>query len=80
VLQGRVDGVALNIDDSSRWDVRGDSRVTALTIDGADAHSKLLRVQGNGHTVIYDASATANAWLNGKRWQLPGGGSLQPGA
>ncbi|MFT4196604.1 MAG: hypothetical protein QM601_01600 [Pseudoxanthomonas sp.] len=80
VLEGSVHGAALDIDASSRWDVLGDSSVAALTLAGADAGAKLARLQGNGHTVRYDAKATANAWLGGKRWDLPGGGSLQPDA
>ncbi|MFT4248849.1 MAG: hypothetical protein QM581_12620, partial [Pseudomonas sp.] len=80
VLEGRVHGATLDIDASSRWEVRGDSTVAALTIAGSDAKARLARLRGNGHSVTYDAKAPANAWLGGKRWELPGGGWLQPGA
>ena len=77
-LDGRVSGVALDIDASSHWNVHGDSTVTTLTLAGKDVSAKLARLRGNGYTVSYDAKAAANAWLGGKRWDLPGGGTLQP--
>lgn len=78
VLQGRVQGAALVIDAGSHWDVRGDSSVTALTLAGQNTTAKLSLLHGNGHTVVYDAKLVTNAWLGGKRWNLPGGGTLQP--
>jgi hypothetical protein len=35
-------------------------------------------ITGNGHTVYYDATQAANSWLEGKTYNLTGGGTLTP--
>ena len=35
-------------------------------------------ITGNGHTVTYDATASANAYLKGATYTLAGGGTLAP--
>lgn len=62
------------LDAGSTWNVTADSYVTAIT----DADSTLTNIRDNGHTVYYDASNTANSWLNGKTITLSGGGKLMP--
>ena len=76
-LTGMVNSAALTIDATSNWIVTADSVVTGLTMDGAPSVA-ITRIQGNGHDVRYDASLTANRWLDGKTYDLPGGGRLLP--
>ena len=66
--------VTVMLDGASQWVVTGDSYVTALT----DAASDCSNIVSNGHTVWYDASSSANAWLAGKTVSLSGGGKLAP--
>ncbi|WP_234124334.1 hypothetical protein [Clostridium hydrogenum] len=66
--------VTVSLDSSSKWSVTADSYVAALT----DADSSLSNIKSNGHNVYYDASNSANNWLNGKTVTLNGGGKLIP--
>jgi hypothetical protein len=66
--------IALTLDGTSVWEVAGDSYLTSLT----DADMTLANIHSNGHTVYYDASDSANDWLNGETHDLPGGGELTP--
>jgi hypothetical protein len=61
--------VALTLDETSVWEVAGNSYLTSLT----DADTTLANIHSNGHTVYYDASDSTNSWLNGKTYDLPGG-------
>lgn len=55
----------------------GDSNVTALS--GVEVRgTTVTNIKGNGHTVTYDASTTANEALDGKTYKLAGGGTLKP--
>jgi hypothetical protein len=57
--------------------VTADSHLSALT--GATISGSGVRnVKGNGHTITYDASDSANSYLNGKTYSLSGGGTLEP--
>jgi hypothetical protein len=79
-LEGSIDAehtaksVALTLDTTSVWEVAGDSYLTSLT----DADMTLANIHSNGYTVYYDASDTANDWVNGETYDLPGGGKLTP--
>jgi len=77
VLTGAVNTAAVKMDASSKWVVTADSTVTALAVAGNLAG--LSNISGNGHTVKYDASLDENLWLEGKSYDLSGGGKLIPG-
>lgn len=66
--------VALTLDETSVWEVAGNSYLTSLT----DAGMTLANIHSNGHTVYYDASDSANSWLNSETYDLPGSGELTP--
>jgi len=72
---GTAKSVTLTMDGSSAWTVTGDSHLTALT-GAAISGSTITNITGNGHTVTYDASNSANAYLGGKTYTLTGGGTL----
>ncbi len=74
-LTGKVANTSLTIDATSQWIVTGPSGVAGLTLQGT---VPLERIRSNGYAVTYDASLPANAWLQGKKQSLPGGGVLQP--
>jgi hypothetical protein len=48
--------------------------LTSLT----DVDATLANIHSNGNTIYYDASNSANTWLNGKTFDLAGGGKLTP--
>ena len=80
-LTGAIDSantakkVTLNLDATSTWTVTGTSYVTVLS--GAKVSgSTITNINGNGHTVYYDASS--NSTLGGKTCTLAGGGTLKP--
>jgi len=66
--------MALDIDSSSTWNVTGTSYLTTLT----DDDSTLSNINDNGYTIYYDSSNSANSWLDGKTYDLNGGGKLTP--
>ncbi len=68
----------LTLDASSTWNVAGDSSLTSLTLTGGVSGTTISNVTGNGHTVYYDASDSANSALGGQTYQLSGGGTLTP--
>ena len=43
-----------------------------------DADESLDNLKSNGHTIYYDASNSANEWLDGKTVELNDGGHLKP--
>lgn len=65
---------ALSLDASPVWNVTGDSYVSALT----DEDSTLGNIRSNGHTIYYDKSNKANAWLKGQTVKLTDGGKVKP--
>lgn len=77
VLNGAIQNGALTLDASSTWQVTGDSVLTTLTVAGNNA-AGLVRIEGHGHSVTYDAAKSGNAWLAGKTYPLAGGGELRP--
>ena len=66
--------IYLTLDKTSIWQVTGNSYITNLT----DENKTLTNIIGNGYTVYYDVSASANEWLGGKSYKLAKGGSLRP--
>lgn len=82
-LSGAIDtadtakSTTLALDSTSRWTVTADSHLTVLT--GAKiSGSSITNITGDGHTVTYDASNSANSYLGGKTYTLAGGGTLAP--
>lgn len=78
-LTGTIDAentgtVKLTLDNNSVWEVTGNSYLTALT----DSDATLANIHSNGHNVYYDKNKSANSWLNGKTYNLTGGGQLIP--
>lgn len=79
IWNGTADSVALSLADGSTWIVSGDSTLTSLA--GARIHGGTVGgIVGNGHTVTYDATLSANAALDGGTYALAGGGVLKPAA
>ncbi len=66
--------ITVTMDSESVWTLSGDSYVTAFT----DDDTELSNIKSNGHNIYYDASNSANSWLNGKTISLSGGGSITP--
>ncbi len=56
----------------------GDSRLTSLDDETGMSGTTITNITGNGHTVTYDATLAADAWLNGATHTLAGGGRLTP--
>jgi hypothetical protein len=77
-LTGRIDKAALTLDSSSAWKVTGNSTLTTLTDDGGISGRQVKNIIGNGHTVTYDSSLSANGALGAKTYKLAGGGELKP--
>jgi hypothetical protein len=82
-LTGAIDtadtakSVAVSLDATSTWRVTANSNVTSLT-GAVISGSSITNITGNGHTITYDRSASANAYLGGKTYTLTGGGTLTP--
>lgn len=79
-LTGKVQGASLVLDATSTWIVTGDSTLAGLTLAAVSASSEgtLAGIEGNGHTVRYDATLPACRWLEGKTRPLAKGGTLTP--
>ncbi|MBO1333303.1 hypothetical protein [Streptomyces sp. VRA16 Mangrove soil] len=77
-LDGAVTGASLKLAGSARWTVSGDSSLKGLSFDDdTDVAREIARViDGNGHSVTYDAAASPD--LGGKSYKLDGGGTLKP--
>lgn len=82
-LTGAIDtantakSVAVTLDATSAWKVTANSNVTSLT-GAMISGSTITNIAGNGHTITYDASSSANSYLGGKTYTLAGGGTLTP--
>lgn len=72
--ENKLAKVAINLDATSKWIVNSDSYVQSL----ADSDSSLTNIQSNGHTIYYDATNSANSWIDGKTITLADGGKLTP--
>ncbi|OOG00246.1 hypothetical protein ASPCADRAFT_502621 [Aspergillus carbonarius ITEM 5010] len=65
---------AVSLDATSTWILTNDTVVTNLTT----SDPTLSNVNSAGYTLYYDASASANRWLNGTTMKIPGGGYVKP--
>ncbi|MFI7008165.1 hypothetical protein [Streptomyces sp. NPDC050145] len=73
-LTGRVSGASLSLGRGTKWSVDGDSKVEELELrDGVKVSDVLV---GNGSDVTYDRAASPD--LGGRKFRLPGGGTLRP--
>lgn len=79
-LTGTLSRVSVTLDSSSTWNVTGNSVLTSLTDAAGISGVSIANIKGNGYTVTYNASLSANSYLGGKTYALSGGGSLQPSA
>ncbi len=77
-LTGRASNASITLDASSVWSVTGNSTLTGLVDPAGISGSSITNIQGNGYTVTYDSSLSANSYLGGKTYQLAGGGTLAP--
>lgn len=68
--------VTVTLDATSAWNVSADSYITCLVDADSISGTTITNINGNGHTVYYDA-ATCTA-LNGQTYTLNGGGTLTP--
>ena len=77
-LTGSVNKAALSLDASSTWSVTGNSYLTSLSDSSGLSANTITNIKGNGYTVYYDKSLSANSWIGGLTYTLSGGGSLTP--
>ncbi len=71
---GTAKSVSVALDSSSVWVLTADSRVSSLS----DDDTSLANIRSNGHSIYYDKTQEANAWLGGRTVSLQGGGYLAP--
>jgi hypothetical protein len=77
-LTGTINSAALTLDATSVWNVTGTSCLTSLSDTNGISGTAVTNIQGNGHTVYYDATLAASSSLGGKTYSLAGGGTLTP--
>lgn len=77
-LTGKLTKTSISLDASSLWTVTGNSVLAALTDAAGISGTSIANIKGNGFTVTYDSSLSANTYLGGKTYSLAGGGSLAP--
>jgi uncharacterized protein (TIGR03437 family) len=78
VLTGTLTNASVTLDASSTWTVTGNSVLTSLTDSAGISGTSVTNIKGNGYTVTYNSSLSANSYLGGKTYTLSGGGSLSP--
>jgi hypothetical protein len=77
-MTGSINSAALTLDATSVWNVTGDSQLTSLSDASGISGTTIANINGNGHTVTYDASLSANSALGARTYSLAGGGQLTP--
>jgi uncharacterized protein (TIGR03437 family) len=77
-LNGKLTKVSLTLDAASTWSLTGNSVLTSLVDSAGILGSAIANIEGNGYTVTYDASLSANSYLGGKTYTLVNGGTLAP--
>ena len=77
-LTGILTRSSLTLDSTSTWIVLGNSTLTSLVDASGVSGSSINNIQGNGYTVTYDATLSANSYLKGGNYTLAGGGVLVP--
>ncbi|MFJ5306892.1 hypothetical protein [Streptomyces sp. NPDC088350] len=75
-LRGTIAGAALALRAGASWSSPADSALTSVT--GLRIRGDEARGISSAHTITYDASLTANAYLDGGTYRLAGGGTLTP--
>ena len=69
---------ALTIDSTSVWNVTANSTVTSLIDKSGISGTSITNIVGNGYTVTYNATLSANSYCGGLTYSLANGGSLIP--
>jgi hypothetical protein len=59
--------------------VTANSVLTSLSESAGVSGTSINNIEGNGFTVTYDQSLSANSYLGGKTYTLVNGGTLAPG-
>jgi len=77
-LTGFINSAALSLDATSIWNVTANSVLTSLTDSSGISGTTITNIYGNGYTVTYDSSLSANSALGGLTYTLNGGGTLAP--
>jgi hypothetical protein len=67
----------LSLDANSSWTVTADSYLAGFSDASGITGSTITNITGNGHTVYYNTSLSANSSLGGKTYSLNGGGTLK---
>lgn len=68
----------LTLDASSTLALTADSYLTSLSDASGISGSSITNIIGNGHTLYYDASNSANSALSSQTYSLVNGGQLTP--
>ncbi len=79
-LTGYIKTAALTMDGSSVWTLTAASYLTAFSDAAGISGTSITNIVGNGHSVHYDSSLTANRTLGGLVYSLVNGGVLTPGS
>ncbi len=77
-LSGRVQSGSISLDETSNWNVTGDSDLTFVTLSTTSTDDLPAHIIGNGFTVTYDATLPENQYLGGETIPLKNGGHLVP--
>ena len=77
-LKGAIQRAALTMDANSVWNVTGNSVLTSFSDASGISGTSITNITGNGYTVYYNASLSANSTLGGKTFSLANGGTLTP--
>lgn len=77
-LSGTLSNVSITLDSTSMWSVTGNSVLTGAVDSAGASGTSITNIQGNGYTVTYNSSLSANSYLGGKTYSLAGGGTLAP--
>jgi uncharacterized protein (TIGR03437 family) len=77
-LTGKLTKASLTLDAASLWTVTGNSVLAGLTDPAGISGTAIANIRGNGFTVTYNSSLSANSYLGGKTYTLAGGGTLAP--
>ncbi len=78
VLTGIATGASISLDSTSTWSVTGNSVLTSLSDSSGISGTAITNIKGNGFTVTYDSTLSANSYLGGKTYSLLNGGTLTP--
>jgi hypothetical protein len=77
-LSGTLGESSLTLDETSNWNVTGNSVLTSFSDTAGISGTTIANITGNGYTVTYDSSLPANSALDGRTYDLQGGGTLEP--